>query len=249
MPETSSPWCQEFIGSLPERAGFARETAVLEAVRGGRTAPITWVEVRSEHRGRAATLFVSADALRVGDEQASIRINASARTTQRIADFFGCVLPTARICNLIWEQAAVRLSPCIQKPDKQMAYTARMIQHHESVEKKRAGKEGLIENVGKHWVLTNRLRGRRDVAANYGWYDPGARHAAGAHRVWQPLGLAHNLDHCDYSQVVRLVQRRCLVDGVERDLTEVMVDPALAGLVSDEGALLAARLPGVPLDG
>jgi hypothetical protein len=248
MLQTSTTWCREFIGSLPEHAGTARETALLEAVRGGWTASIVWVEVHSEWHDRRATLFVSADALRVGDEQDSIRINASARTTQQIADFFGCVLPTTRICNLIWEQATVRLSPSIQPADREMAATSRMLQHHESVEKKRAGREGLIENVGKHWVLTNRLCGTRDKAANYGWHDRGALHRMGKYPVWQPLGLAHNLEHCDYSQVVRLVQRRCLIDGVERDLTEVMVDPELAPLVSDEGPLRMVRLPGVALE-
>jgi len=238
-------WCGEFMRGLPEQPCAEREDAVLNAVREGRIEPITWTEVHSERGGRKATVRVSADALRLGDEQASVRVNASARTMQRIADLLGCVLPTTKICDLIWEQASVRLPPCIQKPDASMGHTSRMLQHHGRVEEGRAGRPGLVENVGKHWVLTNRLAGRPDLAANYGWYDPRAPHSSGKHRLWQPLGLAHNLDHVDYSQVVRLVQRECLIDGEARDLTEVMTDPELAPLVSHEGPLRLVRLLGV----
>jgi hypothetical protein len=245
MESSLSGWCKEFVAGLPEAGGAGREEAILEAVGAGKIAPITWVEVRSKHGEHSTTLFVSADALRVGDETSSIRINATARTTQRIADLLDCVLPTPKICDLIWEQATVRISPCLQTPDKAMGNTSRMVQHHEAIEKKVAGRAGLIENIGKHWVLSNRLANTKDLSANYGWYDKGAAHAAGAHRLWQPVGLKHNLDHVDYSQVVRLVKRRCMIDGAEHDLTQIMVDPALAPLASGEGPLRLVRLPGL----
>ena len=94
-------------------------------------------------------------------------------------------------------------------------------------------------------MLSNRLAGTKDKSANYGWYDKAATHAEGGRKLWQPVGLAHNLDHVDYSQVVRLVQRRCIVDGAERKLDDVMVDPALSGLVSSEGPLKVVRMPGL----
>ncbi|EYF01390.1 hypothetical protein [Chondromyces apiculatus] len=243
--QTIAGWCGEFMRGLPEKPSFGREDAILQAVRDARTTQTTWVEVVSKHKEHELVLFVSADALRVGDEQGSVRVSVSARTAQRIADLLGCVLPTTKVCDLIWEQAAVKLKPCIQKPDGAMGYTSRMIQHHTKVEAAYAGRQGLIENVGKHWVLTNRLAGTRNVSANYGWYDEAAPRKFGAHKMWQTLGLAHNLDHVDYSQVMRLVQRCCLVNGEERDLTEVMVDRTLAPLVSSEGPLRFTRLPGV----
>jgi hypothetical protein len=246
MTDGRASWCQGFIDGLPQRPGAAREEAILAAVREGRVAPVSWVEIVSEHRGRRALINVSADALRVGDEEMSVRVNTTPRTMQRIVDLLDCVMPTTRICDLIWEQATVRLPPCILRADSEMASTARMLQHHHSVEAKRAGRAGLTENVGKHWVLTNRLAGAGNRAANYGWFDASAPRASGAHRVWQTLGLAHDADHVDYSQVVRLVRRRCLVDGDERDLLDVMCDPDLAPLASSEGPLRVVRVWGVP---
>ncbi|WP_438021877.1 hypothetical protein [Sorangium sp. So ce233] len=236
----------DWVTRLPERACAAREDAVLEAAQGGLLAPICWVPVHSEHGEHRATFLVNADALRIGDAEDSVRINASARTTQRLADLLECAMLTTRLCDLVWEQASVRIPPCIGAPDPTMANTSRMLEHHRRVEERVAGRAGLIENVGKHWVLTNRLAGSRDRAANYGWYDPKAAHRHGQHTLWQPPGLAHDLDHVDYSQVVRLVRRRCTVDDAERDILEVMTDPALAGLVSSEGPLRVLRQPGVP---
>ncbi len=238
----------DFIETLPETPGPARETAILEAVRRGDIATPRWIEIQSTYKDHTATFFVSADALRVGDDEDSIRVNVSARTAQKIADSLECVLPTPKLCDLIWEQAEVKLPPSIQKPDATMGNTSRMVLHHKTVEDKVAGREGLIENVGKHWVLTNRLTWRRNVAANYGWYDDASPRWSGKHRLWQTLGTAHNLDHVDYSQVQRLVQRRCIVDGEERDIVDIMRDVKLAGLVSSEGPLKVVRLPGVPLE-
>ena len=114
----------------------------------------------------------------------------------------------------------------------------------------RQGATGLIENVGKHWVLTNEIVGKTilgiQAAANYGWYsDQGGPSRDGPFSVVQPLSTAHFIDYVDYSQVIRLVQQRCTVDGQDADLRDVLRDPALATLVSDEGPLAIVRIPGV----
>jgi hypothetical protein len=235
-----------FFASLPEHPGEERESALFEAVMAGRAAPITWVALRSEHEDRAATIYVAADALKLIDGDESVRINVTPTTAQRIADALEAVLPTPKICDLVWDHADVCIPPSFQPPGATMAFTSRMLQHHRAVEAKVAGRAGLIENVGKHWVITERLTDDKDHAANYGWYDPHAPNLRGVYRVWQNVGLAHNLEHVDYSQVLRLVRRTCEVDGEEMDIADVLADPGLAGLVSDEGPLAFFRIPGVP---
>jgi hypothetical protein len=61
-------------------------------------------------------------------------------------------------------------------------------------------------------------------------------------RVVQPLGLAHDLDHVDYSQFCRLVRRRCELGGAEADLARVLAVSAVASLVSHEGRLPVSLL-------
>jgi len=53
----------------------------------------------------------------------------------------------------------------------------------------------------------------------------------------QPLTTVHVNTYVDYSHGARLVSRRVLVDGRDRDLGELLQDPNLAPLLSDEGAL------------
>jgi GH25 family lysozyme M1 (1,4-beta-N-acetylmuramidase) len=107
---------------------------------------------------------------------------------------------------------------------------------------------GPARNVGKIWALTNRLVTEPNRAANYGWYDDAAGfwNPTRTLRVYQPLALAHDLSHVDYSQTQWFVKNDCLVDGEPRALAEVLVDPVLSSLVSDEGPLRIVRHPGVP---
>jgi hypothetical protein len=122
-----------------------------------------------------------------------------------------------------------------------------MVRHHREIEAQRAGRTGLVRNVGKDWVLTNRLVGRPDRGANYGWFSAKGRYALGSGlRGWQPLALAHDRFHVDYSQTLTLVRRDVVVDGASRNLVDVLCSPDLWDLVSEEGPLQIVRHPGVP---
>jgi hypothetical protein len=245
----------DILDGLPLTAGPAREQAILDAVRRGDVV-ISFVDVTSSAGGHTATFSVSADALRLGTADDSFRVSATACTMQQIADALECVLPTSRICDLIWAQAAVRLTPCVQSvDDATRVSTALMAKYHAEVEAKLEGRTGLIENVGKHWLLSNGIVGKTIVgipaAANYGFYsDQGSflsgPSRSGAYRLIQPLATDHFIDYVDYSQVIRLVKQSCTVDGQAADLRDVLRDPSLAALASDEGRLEIVRIPGVP---
>jgi len=235
----------EFLKTLPERPTREREALILQAVRNGHALPPRWAKIHSYAGTSEAVIEVAEDALAIGEPDDWVRVTVNHTTAQEIADHLGCALPTTRIANLAYAQAAVRLSPCFQKPDAQMAFTSRMVQHHRKIEEKRAGRPGLVSNVGKDWVLTNRLAGNPNHAANYGWFDTGAPNK----KLWQTLGLAHDRWHVDYSQTVRLVNRTLTVDGTVVQLDDVLRSGELAALVSDEGPLRIVRHPGVGVGG
>jgi hypothetical protein len=240
----------QFIATLPPKSGSQRENQILNAVKNGNMAPVSWMEVTSAVSGHTLTLIVSADAMRIGTAEDSVRVSTTPRTMQQVADMLNCVLPTQRVCDLVWAQATVRATPDILKASPDMGDTSWMVEYNTAVDKKVAGQAGLIENTGKNWCLTNKLVGHPGQAANYGWYDASAPYHSGPqergpYKVWQPLATAHNLDHVDYSQVVRLVSRVCFVDGAQRDLKDILKDATLAALASDEGPLQLVRLAGV----
>ena len=62
-------------------------------------------------------------------------------------DMLGCVLPTSRICDLIWEQATVQIPPHIMTADSHMADTSRMAEYDAAVTQLVDGRRGLIENI------------------------------------------------------------------------------------------------------
>lgn len=250
----------DFIAMLPEKPGEAREQLILATVESGYYATIEWKEILLSYAGHEAKVFVSCDALRIGDDDDSVRVTTSHLTAQRIADRLDCVLVTAKLSDLIYYHADVKLAPHTQTPDRKMAYTSRMVQHHEAVEAELDGRTGLVAPVGKDWANTNRLKGRPGRAANYGWHSPTGRYQAVTQqggRVWQPgPGITHVAGFTDYSQVVRLVRRTMMVKPagterfVEMDIDDVARDSTLCGLVSSEGPVVM-RHPAVarPQDG
>jgi hypothetical protein len=134
-----------------------------------------------------------------------------------------------------------------------MANTSRFVKHSDAIDLERAGRGGLVRDVGKSYVLTNLLLGDAFVkemgimlpgskrTAIYGWHTaPGS--------PLQPLtATAHPAIHTDYSQLVTLVSPYVLLDGEEIPFAAVATDPELGKLINGaEGALKLTRHPGVP---
>jgi hypothetical protein len=113
---------------------------------------------------------------------------------------------------MVFESAALRPEPVLFNPQKvNIASTAAVQQHSAKLlAKLGAVSEDALVVAGKSWVLTNQMLKRPGRAANYGLYSASAPHRSvtGAFRLWQPLSFAHDPDHWDYSQLLRLVRRR-----------------------------------------
>lgn len=213
----------------------------------------------SDGKIHSCTVYVAADALALGDDDDFVRVNLRQPTAQRIADDMMAMLPTTRISDHAWQQADVRLSPHSQRADSRMAFTERMVDHHDAIEAERQGRRGLVRTVGKEFVITNLLAGKPERCAIFGWHTPlGRSRSPGGLPVVQPLTVnKHWAGFTDYSQTVCLVARMCLVYDVTsagtewnryhwRDLAEVLTHPTDAWLVSDEGPLVVTHHPAVP---
>lgn len=215
---------------LKARAGY-----ILDQVAAGAFEPLVWVPVTTSAKGHEGSFYVTADALKVE----GVRVNVDALTAQLLASRLGASLNTSRTSDLAWEQAAVRLRPEILGASIDMASTKRMVQHSSQVDAKLAGQTGLVRTVGKDWIIAKAISANPATqAVNYGWHDPRAPYLSpsGLH-MWQTIGTRHNTAHVDYSQILTLVRGDMLVDGVSRDLEDVLRDSELAALVSDEGPL------------
>lgn len=235
----------EFVASLPSDLAAA-QPEIIAAVRDGHALPIRWSAIETRHGDHVGQVWVAEDALSIGETDDFVRVNVSHRSAQRLADLLDARLPTTRISDLAFAHAAVKLKPVTKGAPR--GTKGAMTYHHRAVETQRAGRTGLVRTVGKDWVLTNDLFGTRGRGATFGWHSAGAAaRSPGGAAVIQRVNLDHSDTYTDYSQVLCLVRKSMMVDGVERLLDEVLQSPALAPLVSDEGPLKLIRHPDLQL--
>jgi hypothetical protein len=251
---------------LPSNAGPDRDAAILQRVQAGTYDPILWGTVTSDSNGHHGEFQVFADALKLD----GVRIGAGAMLAQQVADSLGCLLLTPRLLDMMYTQASVIIPP-FPLGTTNMMTTQRFIDHSNLIDAAlvKAGYDGqgIVQTVGKPWMLDNHLLDAAHVghSENYGWHvnssmwkpsDP--NHWNGIHllpcvdipqtdaKCIQPPSWAHGLDQADYSEVILLVARECVIDGQPMDLKQVLQDPVLAGLASHQGVMKVFRQPGVP---
>jgi hypothetical protein len=193
------------------------------------------------------TLCVTPDYLALGSDADFVRIPMGLRTALATAARFGFVLPTPKMVDAIYEQAEVHLRPQPLPPGPEMRSNAYYWEHQKRIReqriKLRAPLGALIAGQKKDVVVSNRLWQKVDRVAIYGWHQH-----AGA--PIQPLSTVHGARYADYSHGVRLVSVVAFVDGRARSIFDVLQDPRLAGIVSDEGPIIrlatfieAAQIP------
>lgn len=236
----------EWLASLPENPGTERDDKILSAISSG-LAVCNWVPVTSTYKNHQATFQVCEDAVYVVlDDGSRFRFQVSARLAQLCADALDASLITTKISDLAYQQANVKLGVTVLPAGPDMVTTLKSKTWNEAVEKKRNGQEGLVRDCGKAWILSNQLGLHPNQAINYGFYDAHAPYANKfGIKMWQTLGTRHDSAHTDYSQTLIVMSNACQVDGQEMKVVDVMKDPALCGLVSDEGPLKFVRQPGV----
>lgn len=260
-----------FVQTLPKGRNLTefakRDSMILDAVRRGDYAPITWIplEVRGPNQ-ELATFYVSQDTLRVGDEDDSIRVTTSHRAAQQIADEMDVTLLTSKLSDDIYRAAPIKLQPKTRNwyADGTMAHTNRMVEQSQFVDQQiadamanqRFASPPLIAGQGKDWVYATSLWQRPGMGAEYGWHimPPWGHYKSVTQPtlgVLQPQALAHPIGYTDYSQTVRLLRKD--VKFCDPDLEEcipVFVEylathPKYWHLVSHEGPLPGYRHPGV----
>jgi hypothetical protein len=235
---------KQFLESTKNMSRPQREAAILSEIQKGNVPEFArqMKEIQLQNNGHTGTLRVMPDYLAIGSDQDFVRIPMDAKTAQKIADQTGTSLPTTKMVDDIYKQADTKLTPQPLPAGAQMMsndYTGR----HNDLIAQQMGQRGaqlgeLTAGHQKDLVISNRLTQHPDRVAIYGWHQQNGRPIQG-------LSTVHESSYSDYSHGVRLVGGTMLVDGQERPLTEVLNDPQLAGLVSNEGVIRDPRVPGI----
>jgi hypothetical protein len=239
---------KDFISSTVGSSYVDREQAIFTELSWGNVPPflrklreVTLTATDGHGIAHTGIVKVTPDYLSIGTDEDFVWMPMNPMTAQRIADLCGCILPTRKLVDAIYAQATLKLVPQPKPPVDSMMSSEYYLDHNEMVEQQRGGRPLAQLTAGhkKDVVIARRLVEYPDRVAIYGWHQPGGQ-------AIQPLSTVHENTYADYSHGIRLVLKRMLVDGKEVDVEEVLRDPDLCSLLSDEGTLASARVPHVP---
>jgi hypothetical protein len=185
-----------------------------------------------------ATIFVMPEYLSIGTDTDFLRIPMNLHTAFAVASRMGFILPTRKIVNAIYEQAAFHLAPEPMTAGPQMRSTEYYETHNRKIDVQSrtlgVAEGALVSGHKKDLVVTNLLASNPGKIAIYGW-----------HRLngipIQPLSTVHGVCYADYSHGVRLISETVLVDGEKHSVYDLLQDPVLSRALSDEGPILNLR--------
>lgn len=261
-----APTGSAFIASLGDKKGVERENRIFEQLKAGNIPPslLIFQTVRLSGKDKAGTshdfeYYVTPDVLAVGSESDSVRVPVDPVTAQRIADFFDCLLPTARMVEQIYQAAPTKLAfipghYAGTARDKLQDASSEYLTHSRKIDAQlrrpptilTAGhKKELVISNGYIKPRTNKETGVTKPAPMLAFY--GGHTAAGVPiqapgvKEGRPMrgwpSFAHGPSFVDYSHGVRLVWPTMKVDGTKRDVAEVLKDPQLCPLIVAEGPI------------
>jgi len=191
-------------------------------------------------RERTVTFWVTPDYLSIGSDDDYLLVPVTPQLAQRVADLVGASLPTPRMVDAIWSSARTRLAPIRIEPDEFMTTMRYFVRHDRLIEAQRrlykvpAG--AFVAGHKKDVVLSAALAENPGQVAIYGWHGVNGEPLQDFSTVLENTWVGYN-------HGARLVDRSILVDGVQMDLREVLQDPQLASLLSDEGVIAEAAYP------
>ena len=230
-----------FIESVASMDRETREAAVLrELLKGNipsflrRLVSVTVKAKLDDGVEHTATFEVMPDYLAIGSDADFVRMPMNPYTAQTFCDAAGLALPTHKMSMDIWRQAQVRLIP--QPLTEARESPATFLESHRLIEEQAAGirRGGIWAGIKKDIVISNRLQEREHRLAIYGWHYPSGEPI-------QPLTIVHVDWYVDYSHGARPLRRTILVDGKEMSYDDVLRDPRLSALLSDEGPIAQPR--------
>lgn len=257
---------REIAATFPEVLGRdgpeAREAMIWTEVERGNypvwTGTLVPV-VLTDRRKRTARVYVSVDCFAIGTDQDWMRVQASGYLAQRIADHFGCLLPTNKIVFEAYKQAKIRLIAHIFDcqtvgAGKWQRSTLAWRLHEDVLSGRVACKRGQIVSnlagklnprLGEHTgqcclpsgphpsvLVAGHLK---EVTINGEDLTKKLAFAGFFPPNGQPLqkgyGGPHGPGYADYSHGCRIVSRKAELDGKEVEYEDLVTNPANAELM------------------
>ncbi|HMP29945.1 MAG TPA: hypothetical protein PKD85_10105 [Saprospiraceae bacterium] len=193
--------------------------------------PITFGEVINSKTYKVV-IYVSVDYLSFGSDKDFCLLPMTPTTAERMGKIVDCSLPTRKMVDIIWKAAPIKLKPMPIPPSEAMTSIPIMHEHHRMVQSQKDslgyknGSKHIIAGHKKDVVRSNRqLKNKVHI---YGWHELEGQPI-------QSLYSGHTDQWVDYSHGIRLVYNTVRVNGKKMQIDELLRDPELHVLLSDEG--------------
>ncbi len=200
--------------------------------------PVT-VSATINGTAHTGTFYAPPDYMAIGTDDDYFLEPMTPLLAQRLCDLLGCTLPTRKMVNQIWTNAAVKMTPQPIPPSGDMITVPVFSEHNSMVWTQRNTfinsfpLGALVSGDKKDVVISTMIysnlhSGVPQPVVIYGWH-----YTSGV--PIQPLYNGHEQTYADYSHGIRLVQNAMTLDGSPNPVTNVLTNPNLAALLSDEG--------------
>lgn len=225
-----------FIQNNINLVGSKRDTNILNEFVSGNIPNFlrNFKPITINNESDSITYFVTSDYLSIGDDSDYVRMPMSAITAKKIANLYDCTLPTKKMVNDIWKNSENKLAPLPWGPpyNSDMEKTHRFGTHSKNIDKQLNGlnKFALTSGHKKDTLINKKILTNKNNTCIYGWHQLNGVPIQGVNAV------SHNKDYYDYSQCIRLIANDVVVNGVGLKFIDVIKNPSLCSLVSDEGS-------------
>jgi len=187
--------------------------------------------------------YVTPDYLSIGNNLDHFYMPMTPILAQKVANKFNCSLPTKKMVDLIYTNAAIKLAPLPIPPSASMTKFYVFKQHDELVKEQLKTFETrhlngeLTAGNKKDVIISNKIyTENKPKVVIYGWHQLNGKPI-------QPAYNKHTNTWADYSHGIRLVQNKVRVNDKKTTIAKVLADKKLCILLSDEGQIEKSFYP------
>lgn len=228
-----------------------REKAVVQEILSGNvpafSRPLKPLKITQVVDGKNYELifFTTSDYLAIGSAEDYFYIPMTPSTAQYLADQLDCVLPTQKIVDVVYQQAAVQLTPQPIPPSEQMTTVPVFIQHTDSIKQQilqrrlKRSADQLMAGHKKDIILSNKIYSKERASGSvviYGWH-------LAENKPIQPVYNGHHGLYADYSHGTRLIAKVAFLNGAAVRVEDLLKHPDLFMLLSEEGVISQPNYP------